>query len=134
MDTENKASAAQFLTEYYRAFSTLRLELILPYFHEPCLLAGPQGAMAMSSHAELAAVLTPVFDGLRARGYARSELAQLRVHRLSATDTLATGVAVRIKQDGQELERVGVTYLLHQAGAWRIALLVNHDAANDLQA
>jgi hypothetical protein len=47
---------------------------------------------------------------------------------LSATATLVTGVAVRYKLDGQELERAGVTYVLHKADTgWKIAVLIAHD-------
>jgi hypothetical protein len=67
-------------------------------------------------------------EGLRARGYGRSELSRPQVHLLSATASLATGVALRYKTDGQELERVGVTYLLYKAeSGWKIAVVVLHD-------
>jgi hypothetical protein len=47
---------------------------------------------------------------------------------LSATTALARGVALRYKDDGRELERAGVTYLLHRSGEeWKIAVLVLHD-------
>ena len=68
-------------------------------------------------------------EGLRARGFGRSELSVRNVKSLSATATLVTGVAVRYKVDGQELERVGVTYVLHKADTrWKIAVLIVHDA------
>jgi hypothetical protein len=42
---------------------------------------------------------------------------------------LAVGVAIRRKTDGQELERVGVTYLLHKTeSGWKFAVFVLHDA------
>jgi hypothetical protein len=66
-------------------------------------------------------------EGLRARGFARTELNNLHVKRLSTTSVLASGVAVRSKVDGQDL-RVGVTYILHKTNSgWRIAVLVVHD-------
>jgi hypothetical protein len=41
---------------------------------------------------------------------------------------LVTGVAIRYKRNGQELERAGVTYVLHKAEAgWKIAVIVMHD-------
>ncbi len=71
---------------------------------------------------------------LRARGFGRSELTALRVERLSATATLARGIAVRYKTSGQELEQVGVTYLLHKADdRWKIAVTAIHDADNGLR-
>ena len=52
----------------------------------------------------------------------------LHIKQLSATATLASGVAVRYKADGQELERVGVSYVLHGAeDRWTIAVTVVHD-------
>jgi hypothetical protein len=42
---------------------------------------------------------------------------------------LVTGVALRYKVDGKELERVGVTYVLHKVDTgWKIAVLILHDA------
>lgn len=106
----------------------------MPYFHEPCLLIGPQGVFAAPTSGVLAAVLIPALEDLRARGYARSELSRLQINPLSATATWASGVALRYKLDGQELDRVGVTYLLHRAGMhWKIALLVIHDADQALR-
>ena len=126
--TTDEAAVTRVLADYYSAFSTLEIQAILPYFHEPSMLIGPEGLLAAPTSAVLAAALTPAMDGLRARGYGRSELSVRSVKPLSATATLVTGVAVRYKLDGQELERVGVTYVLHKADArWKIAVLIIHD-------
>jgi ketosteroid isomerase-like protein len=125
---DDTAAVNQVLTDYYSAFSTLDVQAILPYYHEPCLLISPQGVAAVPTRAALMATFTPVMEGLRARGYDRSELSMLHLKQLSATATLASGVAVRYKADGQELERVGVSYLLHKADhRWTIAVTVIHD-------
>jgi ketosteroid isomerase-like protein len=125
----DKAGVTRLLTDYYAAFSTLNLQAILSYYLEPCLLVSARGVVAAPTHPSLAATLTPALEGLRAAGYARSELTMLYVKRLSATTALASGVAVRYKTDGHELERVGVTYVLHSTdGGWKIATLIAHDA------
>jgi hypothetical protein len=81
------------------------------------------------TRAAVAAAFHPVMEALRARGFARSELINLHLKRLSATTVIAGGVAVRRKTDGQELERAGVVYLLHKASAgWQFATVVIHDA------
>ena len=117
------------LADYYAAFSTLEVHAVLPYFHEPSVLIGPQGVIAATTNAVLPTVFTPAMEGLRARGFGRSELSVRSVKSLSATATLVTGVAIRYKVDGQELERVGVTYVLHKADTrWKIAVLIVHDA------
>jgi hypothetical protein len=118
----------QVLTDYYAAFSTLDVHAFLPYFHEPCLLIGP-GIFAAPNHAVLAtAFLTPIRD-LQARGFGRSELSVQQTKTLSETAGLVIGVATRYKADGQELERVGVTYVMHKNNTgWKIAVLILHDA------
>jgi ketosteroid isomerase-like protein len=126
---DDEAAVTRVLTEYVSAFGTLDVQAILPYYHEPCLLVGPQGIAALPTRAAMVAAFTPVMEGLRERGYGRSELSMLHTKQLSATATLASGVAVRYRTDGQELERVGVSYLLHKANddRWTIAVTVVHD-------
>jgi len=52
----------------------------------------------------------------------------LNINQLSTTTILAGGTAIRYKTDGQELERVGVTYLVQKTdGSWKIAVVVIHD-------
>ena len=131
---DDKAAVTRLLTDYYTAFSTLNVQAILPYYLEPSLLISTRGVVATPTHAALATTLTPVLEGLRAAGYARSELTMLHVKRLSVTTALASGIAVRYKTDGQELERVGVTYLLQKADdGWKIAALIAHDADSVLR-
>src|SRR5262245_1023407 len=103
---DDEAAVSRMLTDYYSTFSTLDVQAILPYYHEPCLLVGPQGAVALPSRAALVATFTPMMEGLRARGYGRSELSMLHIKQLSATATLASGIALRFRTDEQELERV----------------------------
>ena len=126
---DDEAAVSRVLTDYVSAFGTLDVQAILPYYHEPCLLVGPQGVAALPTHAAMAAAFTPMMEGLRAREYDRSDLRMLHIKQLSATAALASGVAVRYRADGQELERVGVSYVLHKAAddRWSIAVTVIHD-------
>ena len=118
----------QVIVDYYRDFSTLNIQAILPYFNEPSLLVGPQGVIPTDDHAALAAVFGPVMEGLRTKGYGRSELELGYVKSLSSSAALIGGVAIRYKIDGQQLERVGVTYVLHKTGSgWRFATVILHD-------
>jgi hypothetical protein len=119
----------QVLTDYYTVFSTLDVQSFLPFFHEPSLLVGPQGIIAAPTHAVLATAFAPTLKGLRARSFGRSEFSVRLSKTLSATAALVTGVAIRYKADGQELERVGATYVLHKHDVgWKIAVVVLHDA------
>jgi ketosteroid isomerase-like protein len=116
------------LTDYYAAFSTLDVQAFLPYFHEPSLLIGPQEVFAAPTHADLARAFAPAVVDFRAKGFGRSELTVRDVSSLSATAAAVTGVARRFKVDGNELERAGVTYVLHKGDTgWRIVVLILHD-------
>ena len=122
-------SAVRVLAEYYTAFSTLQVQAVLPYFHEPSLFISPQGVFAAPTLSEVTTVFAGAMEGLRAREFGRSELSVGSVKRLSSTAALVTGVAIRYQRSGQELERVGVTYALHKASeVWKIAVIILHDA------
>ncbi len=122
-------AALLMLADYYRAFSTLDAEAILPFFHEPSMLISSRGVIAAPTAAAVAAAFKPTLDSLRAREFGRSELSVGTAKRLSESATLVIGDAIRYKRDGQELERVGLTYVLHKAETgWKIAVIVLHDA------
>ncbi len=130
---EDKASVAQVLTDYYRAFSTLDAKAVKPYFHEPWQLVGPAGVVRRHRRARLLPLSFNRMDALRARGFAKAELIDLHLKRLSAATVIAGGVAVRRKTDGEELERAGVVYLMQKTNAgWQIATIVIHDADDAL--
>ena len=119
----------QVIADYYRDFSTLNVQTILTYFNEPSLLVGPQGVIPIPNHAALAAVFGPVMEGLRTKGYGRSEFELDYAKLLSSSTALIGGVAVRYNADGQQLERVGITYVLHKtASGWKFATVILHDA------
>jgi hypothetical protein len=121
-------SVNQVIADYYRDFSTLNVQAILPYFNEPSLLVGPHGVIPVPNHAALLAVFGPVMEGLRAKGYGRSEFELDYAKSLSSSVSLIGGVAVRYNADGQLLERVGITYLLHKTeSGWKFATVVLHD-------
>jgi len=134
MPADEEAAAAQVLADYYRAFSSLDAQAVRPYFHEPSQLVSPAGVVATPTRAALAAAFQTMMDALRTRGFAKSELIDLHLKRLSATTVIAGGVAVRTKTDGQELERAGVVYLLQNTnGEWQIATIVIHEAKEALR-
>jgi hypothetical protein len=74
------------------------------------------------------AVFGPVMEGLRGKGFGRSELELGYVKSLSSSVALIGGVAVRYKTDGQQMERVGITYVLHKGeDGWKFATVILHD-------
>jgi ketosteroid isomerase-like protein len=113
------------LHEYYSAFSTLDTRAITSFYCEPSMTVAPQGVFAAASHAALANSLAPIIDGLRAKGYARSQFVQPTVTSLGETASLVRGVAVRYTAAGSEIERIPLAYLMRRSEAgWKIAVLV----------
>ena len=92
------------------------------------MLIGPQGVIPIPNHAALAAVFGPVMEGLRDKGYGRSEFELGYAKSLSSSTALIGGVAVRYNAAGRQLERVGITYLLHKTeSGWKFATVILHD-------
>src|SRR5258708_5755015 len=113
------------LDAYYRAFSTLRVQAILPYLDQPALLVGPLGVIPLPTPPAIEPIFGPVMERLRTRGYARSVLDSQEVTMLGAQSAFANGIAVRYGLDGEELERAGISYLLRKTDdAWKIAAMV----------
>jgi hypothetical protein len=82
----------------------------------------------MATAAEVAALFTHVMAGLKARGYARSELTDLHVQQMSEHIAFLSVSRVRYKTDGQELERLGETYTFCKtADGWKIVAATMHD-------
>jgi hypothetical protein len=125
----DEAAVRNTLDEYYRAFSTLSIQAILPYLCEPALLVGPQGVIPLPAPSSIEPIFGPVMEGLRTRAYVRSELGSQEIRMLGARSAFATGIAIRYKSDGEELERAGISYLLCRLDdAWKIAVMVLHGA------
>jgi hypothetical protein len=118
-------SALEAIHGYYNVFSTLDLSAIVSYFCEPSMTVAPQGVFSAGNHAVLADSLAPIVDGLRAKGYGRSEFVQPQVTMLGDTAALVRGVAVRYTAAGPEMERIPISYLMYRGEAgWKIAVLV----------
>jgi hypothetical protein len=113
---------------YIQTFQTLDPRATLPYFHVPCMFIPPQGVRVLATAADVEALLVQVMDGLKARGYARSELTDLHVHQMSKDTALVSVSRVRYKTEGEQLERLGETYTLHRTeDGWKIAVAMIHD-------
>jgi hypothetical protein len=109
------------------AFSTLKIEAVLPYSR--AFNADRTSRSIRGRHPHVTGD-SPyhAMDSLQARGFGRTELSVRSLKSLSATTTLVGGVAQRYKVDGQELDQAGVTYVLHRAdGRWKITVLIIHD-------
>ena len=128
---EDKAAATQALIDYFNAVITLDTQRVVRYCHEPFTFVSTGLARSLVTRADLDSWLKPGFAALKERGYARSEWPQLNVKLLSNGVAIASALIVRYKTDGQEMERVGATYLLRKTDdGWKVAVLAAHDASN----
>jgi hypothetical protein len=104
--------------DYYNAFSSLDLDACLPFFTLPCMFIGLRGTFAVTSREDLAKVLGPTLETLKTKDYQRSEFIEIQLTTLT--------VAVRYRASGAELERVPISYLVHQSGgAWKLAVVAS---------
>ena len=118
----------QTFTNYIQTFQTLDPRATLPYFHVPCMFIPPQEVRLLATAADVEALLTQVMEGLKARGYARSEVMDLHVKQMSGNNALVSVSRARYVTDGRELERFGETYTLRKTkGGWKIAVAMIHD-------
>jgi hypothetical protein len=62
---DNIAVVTRVVTEYNRAFSTLDVKAIVPYFHVPSLFVTPLGVHTTLTLNDLKAAYALVIEGLR---------------------------------------------------------------------
>ena len=124
----DKDSVLRVFNEYIQAFQTLPASAVASYLHLPCMLIVPQGVAVMSSTAEVESLLDRMMEGLKARGYARSELTDVEAIPLSENIVLVSVNRARYKKDGSQLERLGETYTFRKIdNGWKIVTATVHD-------
>jgi len=130
MQSHDEARAViQTLRDYYAASNKQDVQQMVSYYHEPVMFITPQGVLTRATHAEAIPVVTAFIERLQSMGAARTEWAESHVKQLSDNLTVAGVVVVRYKAHGQEVERIGWTYLLQKtSGGWKIAVLAAHPA------
>jgi hypothetical protein len=120
-------SIHQVITAYYDAFPR-DPAMAATFYGEPAIFALGQGVFALTKRADVEAALASALSELKHRGYSYSKLDNPRIKMLSATTAIYGVVAVRCKVDGTELERAGLTYVLHRDNSnWRIYELIATD-------
>jgi uncharacterized protein (TIGR02246 family) len=131
---DEKAAVTDIFKGYARAWDSLDMQRILPYYNEPLILITAAGVRSLATRADIEAWVKTIFARITEGGYARGEYSQLHVKQMSPGVAMASGLYVRYKTDGQELERLGATYVLHKTGdGWKIAVFVGHDPGSVLK-
>ena len=126
--TREEEAVAQTFRDYIQAFQSLRAPVVLSYFQVPFVLIADIGVRALADAAALEAFVGQLMEGLKARDFSRSEITDMRVHRISEKLALVSVRRIRYKEDGGELERLGETYTFRRLDdGWKIAAAIVHD-------
>lgn len=98
------------------------------FYGMPALVVLPTEVFSLPTRKDVEGFLVRGLASLRNLGYSHTKMSPFHVKRLNATTALYGTVAIRMKSDGTELERVAFTYLLHKGDAgWRIHQLIATD-------
>ena len=131
--TQNEDTITRMYNEYVQAFQTLNARSILPYYHVPSMMISSQEVTVMTTAAEIEAYFAHIMGRLKARNYARTEIKELYVKRMSDGIALLSIDLIRYKTDGEKLARLGFTYTLRKKDDWKIAAVMANDPENTLR-
>ena len=123
---------SRWFGEYLDAFAACGrgerdIASLLAYYGVPLLITTDGGFFALTSEAEVVAAVQPQIDGMRAAGYHRSKILGSEVTVVNSTSALYRGTYSYHRNDGGEISRVTVTYLVTDGAAGRrISVLAVH--------
>ena len=121
--------------DYNDVFSRGDLSGIGQHCNVPFVVISSQGVEVLPTMSEIEGFYGGILRDLRERGYSHSLRLELHVKLLEQTTALASGVFVRQKTDGSELETIGATYVLRKTeGEWKIAVMMRTPPANIIRA
>ncbi|HEX4398916.1 MAG TPA: hypothetical protein VH136_14860 [Trebonia sp.] len=100
---------------------------LLAYYGVPLLVTTDEGFFALTSDAQVVAVMRQQVDGMRSAGYSRTEALGSEVTVVNSTSALYRGTYSWQNSDGAEIRRVTLTYLVTDGPAGRrISALLVH--------
>lgn len=89
-----------------------RLRRLLEHYDVPLLLATDAGVAPLTSEADVEGAIRQQVEGMRATGYARSEVLDARVEVVNRASALYHAAFSRLRADGSEIGRLRVTYVI----------------------
>lgn len=128
----DSSEVSRWFGEYLNAFAACgRGESdtgsLLGYYGVPLLLTTDGGFFALTSDDQVVVAVQQQVDGMRAAGYARTEILGSDVTVLNSTSALYWGTFSRQRRDGSEISRLTATYLVTSGAAGRrISVLAVH--------
>jgi len=133
-DVAAEQKVQETLRAYEQAWSRHDAREIASFYYEPAMRVTGSGPIVRPTRADQEAFFSAFLSGLVMRGYARSSWETLEVSLLDGETAIASGISVRFKADGSQLERVGLTYALRNTpGGWKIFLSATHPPESTLR-
>src|SRR5689334_758599 len=102
---EDEQAIQKLVSGYYNTFVVDPI-LAASHYGEPTLIVLPNQLVSLITRRDVEVFLTRGRDDLTSRGYLSTRMHASRIKRLNATTGLYGTVAIRMKTDGTELERV----------------------------
>ena len=130
----DSSDVSRWFGEYLDAYAACGrgetdVHTLLAYYGVPLLLTTDNGFFAPSTGDQVVAAVKPQLDGMRAAGYARTEILDSDVTVVNSTSALYRGTLSRQRADGGEISRLTATYLVTDGEAGRrISVLAVHSA------
>jgi len=123
---------SQWFGQYINAFAACGrgesdTASLLAYYGVPLLLTTDDGFFALANDDQVVAAVQQHIDGMRAAGYARSEILDSEATVLNSTSVLYRQTFSRQRSDGGEITRLTASYLVTDGPAGRrISALAIH--------
>jgi len=107
--------------EYAQAFETLRPSVVLPFYQYPAILITEQKPVKITNNLFGWIAFKIAMSVLKCRGYHHGKTELLEVRQLRDDLAIVTGIVIRYRKDGSELERFDLNYTMRKVGdSWKI--------------
>jgi hypothetical protein len=124
---EPSPDVRSFFADYARAFETLDVAEILPFWHLPTAFLTDEGVRGITSRDEAEAMVEALRADLRPQDYARSEAVAIYAHDLDDSLAIADVLWHRFDDEGERIDRFAALTLLREtADGWTIVVVAPH--------
>ncbi|MFT4562131.1 MAG: ketosteroid isomerase-like protein [Gammaproteobacteria bacterium] len=129
INLSKETSIREFYADYLDTFHRLDAEAVAMFYTQPCLFITDQTITLMHDGDEIERLFGEIISGLIAKDYDHSVVEDLSVKLLSEHLAQVSGLAIRYRKDGTELEKAGASYVLQfSANAWKFVSAMTYPA------
>ncbi|MFT4581595.1 MAG: ketosteroid isomerase-like protein [Gammaproteobacteria bacterium] len=119
----------EFYAHYLNTFHGLDAGQVATFYTQPCLFITGQSITLLHDSDEIERLFDRIIADLVAENYDHSVVEDLNIKLLSEHLAQVSGLAIRYRKDGTELERTGASYTLqYRANAWKFVSAMTYPA------